>query len=111
MHFVAVSRVRTNTFFPPRCEKMKHTAHANRSDAIAALLNPARGIRDEQKRKGVTPRDHTKDNMKYIKQLQDMNKKRQTEKAGALLRPEPNPSVPRAEAVPPMRTSGSGHAA
>ena len=92
---------------------MKHTAQANRSDAIAALLNPARGIRDEQKRKGVSPRDHTKDNMKYIKQLQDINKKRQTEKAkaGALLRPEPNPSVPRAEAVPPMRTSGSGHAA
>ena len=92
---------------------MKHTAQANRSDAIAALLNPARGIRDEQKRKGVTPRDHTKDNMKYIKQLQDINKKRQTEKAkaGALLRPEPNPSVPRAEAVPPMRTSASGHAA
>ena len=72
---------------PPRSRAAKavarnHTmvrsnSQANRSDAVAALLNPTTGIRDEQKRKGFKPHDHTRDNKQYIKQLQQMNRTRE----------------------------------
>ena len=56
---------------------VRSNSQANRSDAVAALLNPTTGIRDEQKRKGFKPHDHTRDNKQYIKQLQQMNRTRE----------------------------------
>ena len=56
---------------------VRSNAQANRSDAVAALLNPTTGIREEQKRKGLKPHDHTRDNKQYIKQLQQLNRTRE----------------------------------
>ena len=47
---------------------------ANRSDSVAAVLNPTHGIRDEMVRKGQKPHDHARDNRLYIKQLQRLNR-------------------------------------
>ena len=56
---------------------VRSTSQANRSDAVAALLNPTTGIREEQKRKGLKPHDHTRDNKQYIKQLEQLNRARE----------------------------------
>jgi len=56
---------------------VRSNSQANRSDAVAALLNPTTGIREEQKRKGLKPHDHTRDNKQYIKQLQQLNRTRE----------------------------------
>jgi len=56
---------------------VRSNSQANRSDAVAALLNPTNGIREEQKRKGLKPHDHTRDNKQYIKQLQQLNRTRE----------------------------------
>ena len=40
----------------------------NRSDGVAACLNArADDIRDQQSRRGLTPRDHARDNMNHVK--------------------------------------------
>ena len=57
--------------------------YGSRSDRIYAALNPKSGIRDEQKRAGVTPHDHSKDNRLRIKALQTLNKERAAAKAAA----------------------------
>ena len=70
----------------PRAALFSHNMPVNygsRSDRIYAALNPKSGIRDEQKRAGVTPHDHSKDNRLRIKALQTLNKERAAAKAAA----------------------------
>ena len=56
------------------------------SDAMAALLHPTCGIRDEQRRKGVTPRDHARDNRLRIKEMQRLNVERRAAEAAEAAR-------------------------
>ena len=48
---------------------------------IADLLYPTHGIRDEQARRGVQPRDHTRDNKRRLKEMQA--KRREQREAAA----------------------------
>ena len=50
-------------------------------DTIAELLYPTHGVRDEQIRRGVKPRDHRVDHRRYLKQLQQ--KVREKDEAAA----------------------------
>ena len=47
--------------------------------AIADVLNPVNGYRGQLELCGMTPKDHRKDNLKYIKQRQEENKVRSEE--------------------------------
>ena len=44
----------------------------HRSDRIHEILNPASGIRDDQLRKGIKPRDHARDNVLRIRAMQKL---------------------------------------
>lgn len=50
---------------------------------MAALLHPTCGIRDELRRKGVTPRDHARDNIKLIREMQRKNAEKKAAAAEA----------------------------
>jgi hypothetical protein len=64
------------------------------ADSITALLYPTHGIRDEQKRRGFTPRDHSKDNRRHIKEIQQHmhESKQQQEEAAAAAAASPRTS-------------------
>lgn len=47
--------------------------------AIADILNPVNGYRGHMELSGVTPKDHRKDNLKFIKQKQEEAKHRAEE--------------------------------
>jgi hypothetical protein len=55
--------------------------------AIADVLNPINGYRGQQELFGLVPKDHRKDNLKFIKQKQEENKKKQDEESK--VKPEP----------------------
>jgi len=40
---------------------------------VASFLNPVNGIRDVQKRMGVAPRDHARNNLKAIREASNKN--------------------------------------
>jgi len=40
---------------------------------VASFLNPVHGIRDLQKRVGIQPRDHTRDNRRAIREASQKN--------------------------------------
>ena len=57
---------------------------------MAALLHPTCGIRDEQRRKGLTPRDHARDNKLRIKEIQRLNvERREASELAASCKPSP----------------------
>jgi hypothetical protein len=64
----------------------------HRSDRMHALLSPSSGIRDEQRRRGITPKDHARDNMLKIKEIQLLAKQRReaVEAAAADVKPKPS---------------------
>lgn len=64
----------------------------HRSDRMAALLHPTLGIRDAQRRQGITPRDHAKDNKLLLKTMQKVNRERKdAAAAAAAASPRPSP--------------------
>ena len=64
------------------------------ADSITALLYPTHGIRDEQARRGLKPRDHSRDNRRHIKDLQQHlhERKQQQEEAAAAAAASPRTS-------------------
>eukprot|EP00388_Colpodella_angusta_P013085 GDKJ01032942.1.p1 GENE.GDKJ01032942.1~~GDKJ01032942.1.p1 ORF type:complete len:361 (+),score=50.64 GDKJ01032942.1:39-1121(+) len=44
--------------------------------AMSRLINPVSGIREEQIRKGITPKNHNKDSRKLIKEIEQRNKEK-----------------------------------
>lgn len=48
----------------------------HRSDRMAELLNPVHGLRDAQRRRGITPHDFAKDNRARIKAMERVNRER-----------------------------------
>lgn len=55
--------------------------------AIADILNPVNGYRGQMELSGMTPKDHRKENLKFIKQKQEELKHRMEEE----LKPKPEP--------------------
>ena len=55
-------------------KKLGAAVHHHNSAAMSALLSPTLGIRDAQRKAGLTPRDHSKDNRQIIKELSRANK-------------------------------------
>lgn len=55
--------------------------------AIADILNPINGFRGHMELCGMTPKDHRKDNLKFIKQIQEEVKSKMDEQA----KPKPEP--------------------
>jgi hypothetical protein len=55
----------------------------HRSDRIAEVLNPVHGIRDEQKRRGVKPHNHERDNKLRIKAMEKLRQERAEAAAAA----------------------------
>lgn len=53
------------------------------SARMAELLHPTCGIREAQIRRGITPRDHAKDNRMKLKEMQLKNKQRREAEAAA----------------------------
>ncbi|KAL1507430.1 hypothetical protein AB1Y20_008269 [Prymnesium parvum] len=59
---------------------------------MAALLHPLCGIRDEQRRRGLTPRNHARDNVLLIREIQRKNAERKSAAAeAAASTPHPSP--------------------
>jgi hypothetical protein len=77
--------------------------HQN-SSQVANMLNPVTGLRDAQRRAGVTPVNHARDNLLAIKALSLKNKARK--EAEAATRAAPFRAKPA-----PSRTSGRGASA
>jgi CxxC motif-containing protein len=50
----------------------------NNSSQVAALISPVHGCRDALRRKGKKPKDHHKDNVKYIKTVASLKKVKKT---------------------------------
>ncbi|KAJ3092036.1 hypothetical protein HK102_011384 [Quaeritorhiza haematococci] len=66
--------------------------------AVSMLLAPSRGVRDDIVRRGGKPKDHSKENYKRIKDLEQANRTKQQEKAV----PPPQPfKMKQFENVPP----------
>lgn len=49
-------------------------AHRERGVAMSELISPVNGYRDMLKRKGIQPKNHSKDNKKYIKDIEKSQK-------------------------------------
>ena len=58
------------------------------SARMAELLHPTSGIREAQIRRGITPRDHAKDNRLKLKEMQLKNKQRREAVAAAAASPK-----------------------
>ena len=60
--------------------KSSHSPRAKHNvDQIRDIMNPSRGIRDDQKRRGITPVDHAAANARAAKELSEINRlKRET---------------------------------
>ena len=50
----------------------------HRSDRIFEVMKPSAGIRDDLVRRGLTPRDHTRDNKMHIKSMQKLASERKS---------------------------------
>jgi hypothetical protein len=48
---------------------------------VGALLNPVRGIRDAQQRRGRVPRDHAKENLRALREKQQRNRQTRADAA------------------------------
>ena len=68
-------------------KKLGAAVHHHNSAAMSALLSPTLGIRDAQRKAGLTPRDHSKDNRQIIKELSRANKGKKLEEAAKALEP------------------------
>ena len=66
-------------------KKLGAAVHHHNSAAMSALLSPTLGIRDAQRKAGLTPRDHSKDNRQIIKELSRANKGKKLEEAAKAL--------------------------
>ncbi|KAL0488336.1 enkurin domain-containing protein [Acrasis kona] len=53
----------------------------NKRDTVGEILNPANGYRGSQQRRGITPKDHTKDNLRIIKEKEALNKEKKEKEA------------------------------
>ena len=46
----------------------------SKSDSVSTILNPVNGVREEMIRRGITPKDHHKENLKMIRETQRAKK-------------------------------------
>ena len=46
---------------------------------VGDLMDPVRGIRDVQRRRGKTPKNHAKENLRQLRALQRQNREKQLE--------------------------------
>jgi len=91
---------------PPAMEAKGRVVIAPHRDSsqVSNIFNPTRGVRDEMERRGLKPRDHHKDNRRYLKELAQMN---QIKKIEDDMRSQPKPGKGKMAGVP---SSGYGKA-
>lgn len=63
----------------PTAQILKPRRMHEDSRQVENLFNPVRGFRDAQKRKGIMPTDHAKNNMRAIKQQSEINAQKKME--------------------------------
>ena len=54
-----------------------------KGSAVGDLMNPVRGIRDVQRRRGIEPRNHARENIRILREKQQENRERRQQKADA----------------------------
>ena len=51
-----------------------------KGSAVGDLMNPVRGIRDVQRRRGIEPRNHARENMRILREKQQENREKRQQK-------------------------------
>ena len=47
-----------------------------KGSAVGDLMNPVRGIRDIQRRRGIEPRNHARENLRILREKQQENREK-----------------------------------